>query len=56
MTTCFGKSCSFGIQCVSFVDVLSVSVCSSFPFDFEGGMWDLIVLIPNHCICSYFAL
>ena len=22
-------------------------VCPSFPFVFEGGMWDLIVLIPD---------
>ena len=35
-------------------------VCLSFPFDFEGGMWELIVLIPDHClfyllsICLYF--
>ena len=25
-----------------------------FPFDFEGGMWDLIVLIPGHCLSVYF--
>ena len=22
----------------------------SFPFCVEGGMWDVIVLIPDHCI------
>ena len=27
---------------------------SFFPFGFEGGMWDLIVLIPDHCISIYF--
>ena len=27
---------------------LSICVCPSFPFGFEGGMWDLIVLIPDH--------
>ena len=25
-----------------------------FPFGFEGGMWDLIVLIPNHCLSIYY--
>ena len=25
-----------------------------FPFGFEGGIRDLIVLIPNHCISIYF--
>ena len=25
-------------------------VCLSFPFGLEGGMWDLIVLIPDHCL------
>ena len=29
-------------------------VCSSFHFDFEGGTWDLIVLIPDHCLSIYF--
>ena len=32
-----------------------VSVCTyaSFPFAFEGGMWDLIVLAPDHCLSFY---
>ena len=42
MTTCLGKSYSF-VLCVSF-----------FPFGFEGGMWDVIVLIPDHCLSIYF--
>ena len=29
-------------------------VCPSFPFAFKGGMWDLIVLIPDHCFSIYF--
>ena len=40
MTTCLGKSCSFGSLCVSFVNVLLICVSSSFPFGSEGGMWD----------------
>ena len=31
------------------------SVCSSFPVGFEGGMWDLIILImPDNCFSIYF--
>ena len=29
-------------------------VCPSFPFGIEGGMWDAIVLIPDHCLSIYF--
>ena len=54
MTTCLGKSCTFGLLCVSFVNVLSVCVYASFPFGFEGGMWDLIALIPDNCLSIYF--
>ena len=25
-------------------------MCPSFPFAFVGGFWDLIVLIPDHCL------
>ena len=28
-------------------------VCS-FPFGFEGGMWDFIILVPDHCLSFYF--
>ena len=56
MTTCLGKSCSFSLLCVSFVNIYQVSyVCPSFPFGIEVGMWDVIVLIPNHCISIYFS-
>ena len=29
-------------------------MCPSFPFGIEGGIWDLIVLIPDHCLSIYF--
>ena len=29
---------------------------SFFPFGIEGGMWDAIVLIPDHCLSIYFTL
>ena len=50
MPTFLGKSWSFRLLCVSFVIFLSVFMCASFPFGFEDGMWDLIVLVPNHCL------
>ena len=53
MTNCLGKSCLFGFLRVSFVIVFQ-SVCVLFPFGFEGGMWDLSVLIPDHCLSIYF--
>ena len=29
-------------------------MCASFPFGFEGGMWDLIVLIHGHNLSIFF--
>ena len=40
MTTCLGKSCSFGLPCMSVVTVYDF-VCPSLPFGFEGAMWNL---------------
>ena len=39
--------------CLSWALVL-FCVCPSFPFGIEGGMWDVIVLIPDHDLSSYF--
>ena len=39
MTICLGKSCSFGLLCVFFVNVYQ-SLCLFFPFGVEVGMWD----------------
>ena len=33
-----------------FCERLWICVCASFDFGFEGGVWDLIVLIPDHCL------
>ena len=30
-------------------------VCDSFPLDFKAGMWNLIVLVPDHCHSFYFS-
>ena len=35
---------------VSFVGVVKFCVCPSLPFGIEGGMLDVIVLIPDHCL------
>ena len=43
--------------CLSWAYVkFSVCQISSFPFGIEGGMWDVIVLIPDHCLSIYFLL
>ena len=36
------------------LDKTKTFVCLSFPFDFEDGMWDLVVLIPDHFLSVYF--
>ena len=41
--TVWGKSCSFRLQCVSFVNFIQF-VCTSFPLGFKGGMGDLIIM------------
>ena len=53
MTTCPGKSCSFGLPRVLFVNccqflylVISLLVLR---------MWDLIVSVPDHCLPFYYA-
>ena len=45
MATSFEKSFSFSLLCCE---------CASFRFRFEGGIWDLIVLILDHFISFYF--
>ena len=32
---------------------INLCVCAFFPFDFEGGMWDLFVFIPVHCLPTF---
>ena len=54
MTGCLGKCCSFGLMCVSFVNVMNFCVCPFFAFVFGGGMWGLIVKIPDQCLSIYF--
>ena len=46
MTICLGE---LFIQFTVRVSRLSICLCASFPFGFEGGMWVMIVLLPDHC-------
>ena len=48
------KSCSFGLLCLSFVNVYQFLYVSSFPFDFEDVMWDLFLIIPDQCLSNHF--
>ena len=53
MNIWLGKICSFGLLCMSFVNFYEY-VCASFHYSFEGGMWDMTVLIPDHCLAICF--
>ena len=54
MTTYFGKSCSFGLPRVPFVNCGQCMYLVISLFGFEGRMWDLIVSVPDHCLSFYF--
>ena len=55
MTTCLGKSCRFGLMCISFeASVCQIFMCPSFPFGIEERMWGVPVLTPDHCHSIYF--
>ena len=59
MTTCLGKSCSFGLPRVPFVNCcqfMYLVVVFFFHFGFESRMWDLIVSVPDHCLSLYFTV
>ena len=56
MTTCLGKSVHLvNCTCRSW-EVVKFCVCPSFPYGIEGGIWDVIVLIPDHCLSVYFKI
>ena len=38
MNSCFGKSCLFGLLCVSFVNVYQFVCLLFFSYGFEGGI------------------
>ena len=50
MTVWFGKELFIRFTVRVFREYLSICVCASFLFCFEGGMLDSIVLVPHHCL------
>ena len=46
-----GEIVSHSVYCACLAWALvNLYVCASFPFGFESRMWDLIVLVPDHCL------
>ena len=56
MTTYLGKSCSFCLPRVPFVNCRQFMYLVISLFGFEGRICDLIVSVPDHCLSFYFAL
>ena len=46
---------SVNCTCLSWA-LVKFCVCPSFSFGIEGGTWDVIVLIPDHCLSIHFSL
>ena len=55
MTTYLGKSSSFCLPRVPFVNCRQFMYLVISLFGFEGRIWDLIVSVPDHCLSFYFA-
>ena len=51
----FGKELFILFVASAFRKLSSFYVFSYFPFGFEGGIWDLIVSVPDHCLSFYFS-
>ena len=49
MTTCLVKRIIVRV----FRERLSICECASFPFGTESELWDLIVLVSDHCLSFY---
>ena len=54
MTTYLGKSCSFCLPRVPFVNCRQFMYLVISLFGFEGWIWDLIVSVPDHGLSFYF--
>ena len=51
------KSCSCGLLCVSIVKVYQFMSVRLNPLGFDGGVWDLIVIVPEqlfYCVSKIF--
>ena len=55
MTTYLGKSCSFCLPRVPFVNCRQFMYLVISLFGFQGRIWDLIVSVPDHCLSFYFS-
>ena len=55
MTTYLGKSCSFCLPRVPFVNCRQFMYLVISLLVFEGRIWDLIVSVPDHCLSFYFS-
>ena len=49
----FGRELFVLFAAGAFRGLSSICVFSYFPFGFGGGMWDLIVSVPDHCLSFY---
>ena len=49
----FGKELFIRLNLRVSRERLSVFMCDSFPFGFEDGLWNLIVLFPDYCLSIY---
>ena len=56
MTSYLGKSCSFCLPRVPFVNCRQFMYLVISLLVFECRIWDLIVLVPDHCLSFYFIL
>ena len=52
MTTCWERAVHSVYRAV-FRECVSIWVCVSFPFDFEGWIYELMLMVPDHCLSSY---
>ena len=52
MAACLGGGCLFGLPRVPFAGCCRFNVFGSFPFGFNGRIWDLIVSVPDHCLSN----
>ena len=54
MTTYLGKSCSFCLPRMPFLNCRQFMYLVISLFGFEARIWDLIVSVPDHCLSFYF--
>ena len=55
MTTCLGKSCSFGFVRVFRWRLSNFVICYSFPLGIKGRMW-VVIATPDHCLSIFFTV